>query len=240
VGLHLISPSYSGFSGLYIDSLLRLRTACAARGLDFAWSAIEGVSDITSARNNIARAFLARGHEMLLMVDADIGYPPETVLKMIDKGVPFAAAAPPARTLDLDLYGKACASGKSDPTRFLSRFHVVASDADRNAGRLTPDEDGFLRIESVGGAFMLLRRAVFETMESRHPELQFLTDGASALQTGFFNRAIIEGIHYGEDRIFCKRWRDGGGEIHLLADASLTHTGAYTFAGNYARFASLV
>jgi hypothetical protein len=55
----------------------------------------------------------------------------------------------------------------------------------------------------------------------------------------YFEGGIVDGVRLGEDRMFCRRWRDIGGEIHLLPNCTMTHTGPFTFTGNFARFAGL-
>ena len=236
--LRVISPGYSGFSAQYVDALLRLRRICAEREIPFLWSGIQHLADIVSVRNEIARIFQESDFTHLLMVDGDIGYEPDDVTKMLDRDVDFAVAAPPLRSLRLDLAMRAAVAGDKGAEHKAARFFVTPLAADLASGRLNLDDRGFARIESIGGAFMLLRRAVFERLAEAHPELGYKSvEGRPAVS--YFEGGIVDGVRLGEDRMFCRRWRQTGGDIHLLANASMTHTGPFTFGGNFARFAGI-
>jgi len=238
VRLRVMSPGYSGFSAQYVDALLRLRRVCADRSIHFQWSGIQHLADIVSVRNEIARIFMESDFTHLLMVDGDIGYEPGDVMKMIDRDVDFAAGAPPARTLRIDLALRAAAAGEPAPESKAGRYFVTPLAEDQASGRMNLDAQGFARIDSIGGAFLLLRRAVFERLAPAHPELQYTSvEGRPAVS--YFEGGIVGGRRLGEDRMFCHRWRGAGGDIHLLIDASMTHTGPFTFSGNFARFAGL-
>ena len=231
--LRVMSPGYSGFSAQYVDSLLRLRRICGERSIPFQWSGIQHLADIVSVRNEIARIFLEGDSTHLLMVDGDIGYEPSDVMRMLDRDVDFAVAAPPARALRLDLALRAAAAGQPMAEHKAGWFFVTPLAEDRISGRLRVDAAGFAPIDSIGGAFMLLRRAVFERLGKAHPALQYRSVEERPA-VSYFEGGIVDGVRLGEDRMFCKRWRDVGGDIHLLADATMTHTGPFTVRGNFA------
>jgi hypothetical protein len=233
VSLRIISPGYAGFQGPYIDSLLRLRKLCAEREIPFHWSCVEHRADIVAVRNFIGHTFMQCGFSHLLMPDSDIGYDPADVMKMLDLDVPFAAAAPPGKALRLDRYAVAVKEGQSEPERFLAKFYVDPLPEDVKRGRLSIDEQGFVKVAGVGGAFMLVKRVVFETIAERHPELH-TTKGV-----GYFERLPVDGDVLSEDKSFCRRWRASGGDIVLLANASMTHSGPYTFSGNLSKLTGL-
>jgi hypothetical protein len=239
VRLRVMSPGYTGFSAQYVDALLQLRRLCAERQIRFFWSGIQHLADIVSVRNEIARIFMEGDFTHLLMIDGDIGYEASCVLKMIDRDVDFAVASPPARSLRIDHVARAAAAGDKAAERLVGRYYVTPLAEDTAAGRMKLDERGFMRIESIGGAFLLLRRSVFERLAQAHPELQYASvEGSPAVS--YFEGGLVDGVRLGEDRMFCRRWRQLGGDIHLLADASMTHTGPFTFSGNFGRFAGLV
>jgi len=238
VRLRILSPGYSGFSAQYVDALLRLRRLCAEREIPFMWSGIQHLADIVSVRNEIARIFMEGDFTHLLMADGDIGYVPEDVLKMIDRDVDFAVAAPPARSMRLDIALRAAVAGDAAAEHKAGRYFVTPLAEDQASGRLHIDDRGFARIESIGGAFLLLRREVFVRLGHAHPELRYKSvDGPPAVS--YFEGGIVDGVRLGEDRMFCRRWRQIGGDIHLLVNASMTHTGPFTFSGNFARFAGV-
>lgn len=233
-----MSPGYSGFSAQYVDALLRLRRICAERSIPFMWSGVQHLADIVVVRNEIARIFMESDYTHLLMVDGDIGFEPDDVTRMIARDVDFAVAAPPARTHRIDAVLRAAASGDKGAEHKAGLYFVTALAEDRATGRLSLDDRGFCRIDSIGGAFMLFRRAVFERLAKAHPELRYTSvEGRAAVS--YFEGGIVDGVRLGEDRMFCKRWRQLGGDIHLLANASMTHTGPFTFSGNFALFSGM-
>jgi len=238
VRLRILSPGYAGFSAQYVDALLQLRRHCMERSIAYQWSGIQHLADIVSVRNEIARIFMEGDWTHLLMVDGDIGYDAADAMKMIDRDVDFAAAAPPGRSLQLDHFKDAVRGGDPHPERRINRFYVEPLRGDVERSQWAQDSHGFLRIESVGGAFLLLKRVVFEKLAEAHPELTYKSvEGRPTVS--YFEGGIVDGVRLGEDRMFCRRWRDIGGEIHLLPNCTMTHTGPFTFTGNFARFAGL-
>lgn len=234
VRLRILSPAYSGFTARNISSLLGLRRLCADAGIAFQWSAVEDVGDIVWARNLIGHTFEAGDSTHLLMVDGDIGYPPEIVLRMIARDVPFACAAPPARALRLDLFAKAAKEGHESPSRFLPKFYVIPTKEDSESKKFSIDDKGFVKIESIGGAFLLLRREVFTEIAAGGEVSSYVKDEKKI--TGYFDHMSVGDARLAEDRAFCRRWRNVGGDIYLLPDAPMTHTGPYTFSGDYGKF----
>ena len=51
-----------------------------------------------------------------------------------------------------------------------------------------------------------------------------------------FDFAIQDGRYIGEDYLFCQRFRNMGGEIWCLADATTGHVGETVYKGNYCEF----
>lgn len=238
VRLRVMSPGYAGFSAQYIDALLHLRRLCADRGIPFHWTGIQHLADIVSVRNEIARLFMEGDFTHLLMIDGDIGYDAIDVFKMIDRDVDFAAAAPPARALRLDFFARAVSAGIQNPERRVGVYFVDPLKEDQERQKVVLDAQGFMRIERVGGAFLLLRREVFRRLAEAHPELVYKSV-ESRPAISYFEGGIVDGVRLGEDRMFCHRWRQTGGDIHLYVNASMTHTGPYSFSGNFGRFAGL-
>jgi len=74
---------------------------------------------------------------------------------------------------------------------------------------------------------------VFEKMAAAHPELRYRSAGHDVVS--YFEGGIDDGERLGEDRMFCRRWRKLGGDIHLLVRAAMSHTGPYTFSGDFSR-----
>jgi hypothetical protein len=182
-----------------------------------------GGSLINYARNECVRKFLESDCTKLLFIDADIGFGPENIWRLLRKDVEFALAPYVTKPL--------C---KIEDTRFILSF----GDED-----LKVDDDGFLKVTSGPAGFMMLDRVVFDKLEKAYPECKtkmvHLQNGETLTTdnyTNFFDCIVDEKLGaLGEDISFCKRWTDIGGEIYCDAYAALTHYGVHSFQGQLAK-----
>jgi hypothetical protein len=235
VRLLVATPAYNGVSNNYFHSTHKLRTAIKNAGIEGNFMTAPGMP-VDAARDLIGNAFLAQQKGKnpfthLLMADSDIGFPPDIVLRMIERDVDFAAAAPPLRRFDWKAAEKALSQGASSASlqRLVNLYAVKPL-----GGKLLVDDRGFARAEQVGGAFLLLRPRVFEVIRDAHPELQH------SQGTMFFQPAVFDGERKGEDIAFCQRWRRAHGDIWVLLDAPMSHEGPYTFEGSYSDLTTIV
>ena len=236
VRLLIATPAYSGVSNNYFHATHALRTTLNKLGIAGHFVTAPGMP-VDAARDVIGNAFLSRAastepYTHLLMCDSDIGFPASAVLRMIERDVDFAAAAPPLRQYDFRAAEKAMAQGFFGPTSNIERVAKKYAVKLLDEG-LQVDNRGFARIRQVGGAFLLLRPHVFEAIREAYPDL------GHKHGVMFFQPAIMDGERQGEDTAFCKRWRKTGGDIWLLVDVNLTHEGPHTFEGSYADLTTL-
>ena len=84
----------------------------------------------------------------------------------------------------------------------------------------------------------LIKREVFDVLRQRHPELvakarnDYAVMGVTETVLQFFEpMQMPDGMFMGEDKAFCHRWRQSGGEIWACIDERLTHTGPVTASG---------
>lgn len=237
VRLLVATPAYNGVSNGYFHSTHKLRTAIKNVGIEGTFVTAPGMP-VDAARDFIANAFVAhqkspQPFSHLLMVDNDIGFPADVVLRMIERDVDFAAAAPPLRRFDWAGAEKAAARLRAEGAP-VNMQHLASMYAVKPIdGKLSVDDRGFARVEQIGGAFLLLRPRVFQTIRQAHPEL------VHSQGVMFFQPAVFDGERKGEDIAFCRRWRKTGGDIWLLVDAQLSHEGPHTFEGSYSDITTL-
>jgi hypothetical protein len=153
--IKIMTPCYGGmlFTN-FATSLVELQTACDARGISLDWDLRDRGADIVRAREYCVEAFLddtAATH--LLFVDADIGFSPEQVFRLLDFGAEFAAAAYPLKGLFWDRLAAAAREGHADPS---VSFRYALAWEDGGDGKTL---DQFARARSVGIGFALLRRS---------------------------------------------------------------------------------
>jgi hypothetical protein len=241
VRLLIASPAYNGVSNNYFHATHKLRSALNKDGVFSKFITVPGVP-VDAARDTIGNGFLALsrtsdGFSHCLMVDSDIGWEVDTVYKMIRRNVDFAAAAAPLRRVNWGAVDRAAKQGKTAPEKHAAIFTANLIE-EGGVKKMKLDEHGFMPIEETGGAFLLLKPAVFAAIHAANPQLVYKRiDGMEECQ--FFRPDIIDGRRCGEDIAFQKRWRKTGGQIHLLVDAPLTHEGPFTFSGNYRDMTSL-
>lgn len=79
----------------------------------------------------------------------------------------------------------------------------------------------------VGGAIVVLKREVFETLAATGtvPEYDFQLPGGTVKIAGFFNNiSSADGSeHLGEDISFCRRYTRAGGKVHAYHGDGIEH-----------------
>lgn len=231
-------------SWLYTASLLKLQRACARHSISLGFLLQPGDSLITRARQTILAHFLQDFNAThLLFIDADIGFEPEQVFRLIHFGEDFTAAAYPIKKIDWDLVPGAVAAGRAPLESAALHYAVEAK-----PGEPLVTRNGFVKVQYAGTGFMMIRRAAIERMIERYPELRYAREhkGDDPLvdcpwRSALFNCLIdaTTGTYLSEDYSFCQRWTDLGGEIWVDYKSRLNHVGIAIFRGDMAAQADL-
>jgi hypothetical protein len=218
------TPAYSGCHPLYVMSLVNTLRDLGSKGFRTQVYFSQGCSIITNAREELLGAFLASRADYLAMIDSDLGWPADLIARLIAFGEPVTAAAVPYRTIDA---AKIEAGTYSDGIT----FNTTPSSPEDLAR--CPQKNGFVQVSSVGTAFILLRRDAIMAMVRRFADLEI--DVSGLLSYALFHQLIGARRHAGEDTSFFQRWTHIGGQIWVLTDAEITHTGPVSVGGNLAR-----
>jgi hypothetical protein len=240
--LVVATPCFGGqVTSIYASSLFALQRAVhGMTNVNLKVHLRDGDALITRARANLVTLFLddpSATH--LLFVDADIGFKPEQVFRLIECGADVVAGCYPIKRVNWDKAKRAIAAGRPNlPAACLD--YVLELD--------NPDEvrvvNGFTRVRHAGTGFLMIRRHVLERM-CAHPlyaPLKFLREHSLDALAGSPNRyALFEcmidpatGTYLSEDFAFCKRWTDIGGEIWADLESRLDHVGPSVFHGDIA------
>ena len=235
--LFIATPCFGGLvSQRYMQSILALTQFAASAGFDATLALLGHDSLITRSRNTLVSQFLATEQAThLLFIDADIGFEPGQVGRMLAFGEDFVAGAYPLKTQDwsaaaIRRAATAQESFSAAPLHYVGALRPGAERETRGA---------FATAIYVGGGFMLLTRKMIRRMVESYPQTRYL--GANAYSNAAPTEAYAlfdclidkeSGTYVSEDFAFCQRWRDIGGKIWLDLEGRLIHVGAFDFRGD--------
>jgi len=237
INLVVATPCFGGqISVAYAASLFKLQSfmRCYA-GVNLKVLFKDGDALITRARASLISQFLDDpGATHLLFVDADIGFEPEQVVRLIQCGADLCAAIYPIKLIDWDKVKSTIETARPNPAAAALRYVFEVDDANAVSER-----SGFVKVRYAGTGFLMIRRAALEKMCARYPQLQYKRDHSLDAATASDNRFALfecmiaeDGTYLSEDFAFCKRWIDIGGEIWADLDSRLNHVGPMTFRGD--------
>ena len=181
----------------FVLSLMATVDELRSRGIRVAF-AVEPNATVGRARAALVAQFLAMpGATHLLMLDADMAWRPESVLRLLQHNVEFVAVA-----------GAYRGTGQV--------IHEI--DEIREHDHPSP----LISVAGVGACCWLLKRSVIDKMVAAHPELRIRRSGAPAdeqFYALFAEMVTDDGKWHGEDWAFCQRWQAIGG--HVLVDPTI-------------------
>jgi len=236
--IFLATPAYGGLVNIaYMRSVLALQTACAARGVGLHVELMGGDALIGRARSRLAAQFLAHPEAThLFFCDADIGFAPENVFRLLDAGKDVAGGVYPIKAIDWEKARRAAQRGVQDLVAASLGYVVRFLPSPTNSIEVT--DDGFAAVAYVGTGFLMIRRAAAQKVCDAYPELRAkmgdMGDGLTPEAVMIFETLIEPetGQYLSEDYAFCRRWRDLGGDIWADVAARLTHVGHAAYAGS--------
>jgi hypothetical protein len=129
---------------------------------------------------------------------------------------------------------------KGDVVSVAYRFKI---DEEKYMGALRrgPDnkpvlrEDGCVRAEWIPAGFLKVTANAVHSFMLAYPELMFGPKFNPSID--LFNHGAHEGVWWGEDYAFSRRWNACGGEIWVIPDLNLTHHGTdQAYPGNLHEF----
>lgn len=219
--LHFCIPCYGGMiTEAFFISMLKFMAAANKLGLNFTVDTMVNESLIPRGRNSLVAKFLAFEPKSshLMFVDADIGFEPEEIVKLLlaDKDV----------------------AGGLYPKKALPIQYVV------NRIPNSQKQGNLVEVANLGTGFMCIKREVIEKIIAHRPDLHYadaigLDPKFDPYKYALFDTSIDENTreYLSEDYHFCKLWRSLGGKIWADLSIKLDHTGYYKFAGDATKLA---
>ena len=209
--VHIAMPCYGG---MLTESTFMsfIKWANTARQLNIDWTLETMVNEslISRARNTLTAKFLdQKDSTHLFFVDADIGWEPWHLLVLLNRDVDVIGGLYPMKTMPIKWVVSGFEGAEEGP-------------------------DGFQEVSKAGTGFLLMKRGVFEKMNS-HPAVKPYKNDIGLdpkydqhLKT-YFDTAVRQGRYYSEDWTFCENWRDIGGKVYVDKRVLLRHSGSYVF-----------
>lgn len=200
-----------------VDTMMMVNDAvdeCRNRGWGYVIRSCPGITPISSARNYLLAHFLATNCTDLVFLDDDTAAESGALMRMIDQPVDLVAGIYRHRR-DLESY----------PVSYLP---------DREELRADP-QTGLLEIAGCGFGFVRIKRVVAERMVAAYEHLSYVEGAApNGKAWGVFQLDVTEnGIRWSEDMLFCRRWRELGGQVWCDPELNLMHIGNKGFIGKF-------
>lgn len=162
---------------------------------------------LVRSRNDILERFIELDCDYALLVDNDLGWDPEAVLRLIIADKEISGGVYPAR------------DGKG------YKFEAYTEE---DGKLIRCPETQLLKMKYIPAGFMLIKKSAIKTMREKYPELYYEPKNMySEMSKGYclFNTEVFEGQFWGEDYVFCRRARDAGIDIWVDPLIAFNHDG---------------
>ena len=232
----IATPMYGGnCQGIFLKSMLALNDILRSSGHRTYFIDLYNESLITRARNTLTEEFLRQtAYTHLLFIDADQGFDPVGVLKMIEEDVGIIGAPVPMKGIDWERVRQAALSGQPDLSAFTSIYNTKITKPEE-VEKFKENPNQKIEVDHVGTGLVLIKREVFETLKeyvgayrNGQGSLYTIKQGESVYD--FWRLEINEWANMlSEDYTFCKMWRDLGNKVYLAPYVKTTHVGTYIF-----------
>jgi hypothetical protein len=210
--VHICMPCYGGqLTESTFMSYIKWANTARQLGLDWTVETMTNESLISRARNTLTAKFLnTEGSTHLMFIDADIGWEPWHLLALLNHDKDVVGGLYPMKTLPV----KWCVNGIP--------------------GAREDDPSGLVEVTKTGTGFLLMKRHVFEKLNTHPAVKQYKNDiGLDPMYDQYlktyFDTAVRQNRYYSEDWTFCENWRDLGGRIWMDKRVLLRHSGSYVF-----------
>ncbi len=239
------TPMYGGMAhAKYIESLLKFSNVARENNVSITFSFMGNESLITRARNALAHGFLTTPCTHLLFVDADIGFQPMDMIRMIKADKDIIAGVYPKKDINWLAVGKAARDGVPDHDLWRHTGDFVINVDNAPEGGFTVPTDAPFPVRNAGTGLMLIKRRVFEILKDHVPAYKnnmTMQNQSLRVQDNLIYEYFATSIDpehnvlLSEDYHFCQLWKKTGGEVFIAPWADLTHNGTYEFSGHFAR-----
>jgi hypothetical protein len=243
--LFVATPMYGGMcTGLYTSAIMQTTGVCGQNGIQMYYSFMMNESLITRARNSMTYDFLKSEATHLMFIDADIGFNPHDIPRMIAADKDIICGLYPKKEINWVQVSEAVKAGVP-PDQLHLHTGAFVLNLPHGVQSATGNINEPIEIANGGTGFMLIKRSVFDKLADTVPS--YTNDMYHAVDTvrevkiikEFFATSIDEESNrlLSEDYHFCKIAREAGFRVWCAPWAQFTHTGTYGFSGALPRSA---
>lgn len=207
----LATPSTSGAVSPYFFSLIRSIDLLRGAGVSVDWMHLEGHCHVDDARNDLIRAFMESDCTDLVFIDADVGWVPEDLLRLVTVHRDVVAGIYPKKNHD-------------------EQYPCALIDGVNRA-----ESDGLLEVMRVPTGFLRFSRAAIERLRRAETRC-FLgsKDPPDRLpQVIVFERTFNGGNRISGDYSVSDKWRALGGRIYIDPEMTFIHEGPHEWSGSF-------
>jgi hypothetical protein len=184
----------------YLDALEASIPLIKAAGWDEGACYNVGSPYISHARSKLTREALNAEADVIVYIDHDVSWAPRDLLTLVETEGDVVAGT---------------YRYKLDNEEYMGV--IVTDDNDRPIVR----EDGCIRAQWVPAGFLKVTKAAIHRFMRAYPGLCYGDPDHYSID--LFNHGAIDGVWFGEDAAFCKRWNELGGDIWLVPNLDLDH-----------------
>jgi hypothetical protein len=240
----IATPCYGGqvFQNYFLSIISMIYAVERRKDIDLSFIIRGGDSLITRSRNSIVAEFLSEPrYTHLMWIDADIGFSPEAIYRLIQSGYEIAGGVYPLKAFTFP--DELPAQNKDD---LLTRYTTYPFNPTGTSFRV---DNGFIEVKDAPTGLMLIQRGVLEKMILEYPNLKYKPDHQVGLEKiankiddcyyNFFDTFIDEtGRYLSEDYAFCRLWQNMGGKVFIDAESKLSHQGSHLYQGDFNKMLS--
>jgi glycosyltransferase involved in cell wall biosynthesis len=246
IRLYLGMPMYGGMLGENtLHGVLGLQAWTTAHGVGMKLQSMGNESLITRARNTIASMFLDDQNFVgthLLFIDADIGFQPENIERLIRANKDIACGIYPRKCIHWNQVIDAVKK-KPDITEEELSYRSLGYNLNFADPKKIQLIGGFCEVMEAATGMMLIKRDVFLKMQKAYPERQYKSDqiinGGGYKSDNCYDLFGVGKIDWdkderylSEDYYFSRLWSKIGGKIWADVAAPLVHQGNMHFKGH--------
>jgi hypothetical protein len=196
------TPSLADLTAPYLHSLAASVPALEAASHQTSFIREIGSPYISSARATMLRKALDSDAEAVVFIDYDLSWDASNLVKLIETEGDVVAGTYRFKKPEVEYMGSWICHADGRPK--------------------VRDADGAIAADRVPAGFLKVTRAAVRKFMRAYPELLYGDPERPSID--LFNHGAWDGVWWGEDYAFSRRWRQCG-DIWLVPDLNLNHHG---------------